>query len=350
MKTPIATLLAALMLWLPFSSQAAATRTVHFYQHQQLTVPAKVTKVASAWEAENAILAMLGAGNNIVATTRIARSTPAFQKFVPAIKNAALATMGSANGVNVETLIALHPDILFVPSGFNAVKKQQLNSAGIAVAELHGNSLEALKERVTITAKLLGGKAPAEAKAYQAYFRHNEQLIAKRLAAIPKAKRLRVYLASGRALSTSASPSLDQDWLNAAGAINVAAHWQLSKERYHAPNVSLESVLAANPDVIIAMRAEDAETILHDPRWQTINAVKNGRVYANPRGLFWWCRETSEQALQILWAAKTLYPSAFSDIDMAKETQQFYRRFFHIQLSGSDVQQFLHPLTAAHGH
>lgn len=51
------------------------------------------------------------------------------------------------------------------------------------------------------------------------------------------------------------------------------------------------------------------------------------RVYVNPKGMFWWCRETSEEALQFLWLAKTLYPQRFADVDMRKETRRFYQDF-----------------------
>ncbi|MCH1932854.1 hypothetical protein L9G16_22180, partial [Shewanella sp. A25] len=75
-----------------------------------------------------------------------------------------------------------------------------------------------------------------------------------------------------------------------------------------------------------------------------VKAVKQQRVYANPRGLFWWCRETSEEALQFLWLAKVLYPSAFADIDIRQETHDFYQQFYDIDLSDADITAFLAPV------
>jgi iron complex transport system substrate-binding protein len=74
-----------------------------------------------------------------------------------------------------------------------------------------------------------------------------------------------------------------------------------------------------------------------------VKAVRDGRVYANPRGMFWWCRETSEEALQFLWVAKLLYPDAFADIDMAAETRAFYKDFYRIDLSDDEIRDFLSP-------
>lgn len=320
-----------------------ARRTVTFYGNVSLSVPQIVRRVATAWEAENSIITMLGYGDRIVATTRIAKSIPAFRQIVPSIKDAALASNGAGNDVNVEALLALHPDILFVSAGFSPVSKAQLEAGGIVVAALRDQSLSALVERTLITGQLLGADAYARAVEYQQYFAYNQKRIAERLAKVPPAARLKVYLAGGSPLRTSGRPSLDQDWMDSAGAINIAEHWQLPHAHYGSANTSVEAILAANPDVIISLHANDADMIRTDPQWQQIKAVKNGRVYANPKGLFWWSRETTEQALQGLWLASTLYPDAFSDIDMAHETQQFYQRFYRVNFSASEIASFLHP-------
>ena len=74
-----------------------------------------------------------------------------------------------------------------------------------------------------------------------------------------------------------------------------------------------------------------------------MSAVKNQQVYVNPKGMFWWCRETSEEALQFLWLAQTLYPERFVDIDMKQETADFYLKFFGISLSDAQIDNILHP-------
>ena len=51
----------------------------------------------------------------------------------------------------------------------------------------------------------------------------------------------------------------------------------------------MESIVEANPDVIIigssGNKSQAAiEKIKADPSWQSISAVKNNRIYANPTG------------------------------------------------------------------
>lgn len=326
------------------AEEPSATRSVTYYGNVTLSLPEKVERVASAWEAQNSILAMLGYGDRIVATTRGVRDMPVFGKFVPSIKDAPLASMGGPSDINVEQLIALHPDVLFVPRALPPAKQEQLDRAGIAVAALHDNSLDALVERVVITGEILGPDALAKALRYKAYFEANKKRVGEALAAIPPERRLRVFLASGASLMTSGRPSLNQDWMDLGGAVNIAENWGNGGGYGTSnPGVSIESVVAANPDVVIAMKASDAEAIRHDPQWRNVKAVREGRVYANPRGMFWWCRETSEEALQFLWLAKTLYPEALPDVDMRKETKAFYQDFYGYELTDAEVDDFLVP-------
>ncbi len=70
-----------------------------------------------------------------------------------------------------------------------------------------------------------------------------------------------------------------------AGAVDVAEHW-FGGSPNAAGQASIESIVAADPDFIVAMRVADAEDMRGNPQWKNIGAVRNGRVYANPRGLF----------------------------------------------------------------
>ncbi|WP_438275541.1 ABC transporter substrate-binding protein [Nitrobacter sp.] len=343
----IRTLLAALLGFCVVVAPATADqnpprRDVVYYGDRHLNLPQTVTRVATTWEAQNAVIAMLGYGDRIVATTRIARSMPVFRKFVPSIANASLAGTGGSAGVNVEEMLALRPDILFVTDMLPPAKKEQLAQAGIAVAAFHTNSIDAIIERTLITGEIFGGEAYDIARRYAAYFENNRRRVRERLEKIPQAARLKVYLASGTPLSTSGRPSLNQDWMDLGGAINVAENW--FRDRPNASGTALlENVVASDPDVIITLRARDVQAIRNSTQWSMIKAVRDGRVYANPRGMFWWCRETSEEALQFLWVAKLLYPDVFADIDMVVETRAFYKDFYRIDLSDDEVREFLSP-------
>lgn len=321
---------------------ARTTRTISYYNDETITVPFKITRVASGWNAQNSIIAMLGYGHRIVATTDMIKTSPIFGKFVPSIKNAVICFISSGE-LNSEGLLHAKPDVAFM-AGYGGQQFERLQEMGIPVAFLKANSMKNMVDRTVITGQILGDDAYRRAIQYVDYFNYNVKRVTDKISQIPQEKRVKVYHSMGNPLRTSGAPSLVQDWMDLAGVKNVAKSWNIVRTwmRGHG-NASLEQIIAANPDVIVCMSTLDVDAIKTDPGWSSIQAVKDGKVYVNPKGMFVWCRETSEEALQFLWLAKTVYPECFSDIDMAKETRYFYKTFYGYDLSNDDVQGFLYP-------
>lgn len=313
-----------------------STRTITYYGDHTITVPYTIERVASGWNAQNSIIAMLGFGDKIVATTDIIKASPVFAQFVPSIKNAVVCSDGST--VNLEALVSANPQVAFIMQGGKGWEAAE--AAGIPVAYLKANALQNIVDRTLITGEILGGDAYERAVKYEKYVKDNLARVAAVVAKIPENERVRVYHCLSGALSTSSRPSLNQDWMDAAGVINVAENWTLGSG---SANATLEQVIGANPDIIVAMNRKDADAILADPAWQDIKAVKEGKVYTNPKGMFWWCRETTEEALQFQWLSKVAYPKYFEDVDIAATTRAFYKEYYGYDLSDADVELFLNP-------
>lgn len=299
-------------------------------------------RIASPWPAQNAIIAMLGYGDNIVGTSAIAKQIPLFRQRFPAIDKVPAISYGSGHELNPEQIITLRADLLFLPGGRAIPQQALLEQAGVKVVTFKANAMQALTDRVAKTAALLGPDAELRAQSYRQYFDRNIALVAERLKDLPAAQRVRMYHSMGRPLMTSGRPSLNQDWMDLAGARNVSERW-FDDTPARSGEVALEKIVAADPAVIVAMNRRDADAIIASPQWASVDAVRHRRVYVNPKGMFWWCRETSEEALQFLWLAKTLYPQRFADIDMRRETRDFYRQFFGIALSEAQISDVLNP-------
>ena len=104
-----------------------------------------------------------------------------------------------------------------------------------------------------------------------------------------------------------------------------------------------EEVLSLNPDVVIIggpAQHELYEELLADDAWVDINAVKNGRVFTNPNGLFPWERFGMESALQIKFAASVIHPELYQ-VDLVTEVQDFYRDFVGIELTDEEAQNMI---------
>ena len=303
----------------------------------------KEVRIASPWPAQNTIITMLGYGDNIVGTSMIAQKIPLFRQSLPRIKDVAVVSVNSGHEINPEQIIALGVDMLFVPHNMVVPQQDLLKQAGVQVLAFEANSMQALTHRVQQTAAVLGPDAQQKAQAYQRYFDRNVSLVAGRLKGLPAAQRVSLYHSMGNPLTTTGRPSLNQDWIDLAGGKNIAESWFGGNKQNRSGEVALEKIVAANPAVIVAMNKRDADSILTSPQWASVNAVIHHRVYVNPKGMFWWCRETSEEALQFLWLAKTLYPERFADVDMRTETRDFYQQFFGLTLSDAQVSDVLNP-------
>ncbi|HHL2823756.1 TPA: ABC transporter substrate-binding protein [Citrobacter murliniae] len=304
--------------------------------------PQSDVRIASPWPAQNTIITMLGYGENIVGTSMIAKKIPLFRQSLPRIDDVAVVSVNSGHELDPEQIISLGTQLLFVPKSMTVPGESLLQQAGVRILAFEANSMTALTSRVQKTADVLGPDAQQKALRYQRYFDHNVGLVKDRLKDLSDNQRVTIYHSMGNPLTTSGRPSLNQDWMDLAGARNIAEHWFDSKSN-RTGEVALEQIVAANPAVIVAMNKRDAEAIMASPQWAQVDAVIHHRVYVNPKGMFWWCRETSEEALQFLWLAKTLYPQRFVDIDIRQEALDFYHDFFGISLSDSQVSDVLTP-------
>ena len=56
-----------------------------------------------------------------------------------------------------------------------------------------------------------------------------------------------------------------------------------------------------------------------------------------------WCARSGDNALQVLWAAKTLYPDMFTDIDMSKEVEEFYKIYYNYNVNSEDLDDIMNP-------
>ena len=66
-------------------------------------------------------------------------------------------------------------------------------------------------------------------------------------------------------------------------------------------------------------------------------------MYLNPKGVFTWDRYGPEEVLQIQWAAQTLHPDLFADIDIQAATRAFYRDYYEYTQTDADIADILVP-------
>ena len=264
-------------------------------------------------------------------------------KIRPEVLKADTAFM-QGNALNIESMIALRPDVVFVNAG-DAASLKMLENAGIPAVSFSVNKwnydvLDTFEAWLTLIDQVFPGQIKLNDAL--AYARRIESLVTERTAAIPEEKRKRVlflFQYDAKHIVTSGRNFFGEYWAAACGAKNVAT--EIKAENSNAI-VNMEQIYGWNPDVIFitnftAARPDDLFKNKFN-NWTPVNAVRNHAVYKMPRGINRTDTPSADSPLALLWAAKTMYPEAFADIDFKGEVKKYYKTLFDIVLTDEDVE------------
>lgn len=322
---------------------APTTRTVVDMTGRSVQIPTKIERVATNYPALNQTIFMLGDADRLVATSKdMAGSYPLFTTMYPRLKQIPAPFTAASANANVEDLLATKPDVVLLSSASKALvpKLQELHIPALMFDSFADP--DELKAGVKLVADVMGGDAVERADQFTAYYDGNVKRVQDATAQVPPGDRPKAYYTAGNPLQTEGKGSIVTTWLEAAGGRNVAADNGISSPPTFS-TVSFEDVAKWNPDVIVCREPATKATIMTDPRWHDVAAVKNNRVFVSPRGVFIWSVRSAEAALQPLWAATVLHPELFKDLDMRKEVKDFYAKFYSYNLSDQQVDSILNP-------
>jgi iron complex transport system substrate-binding protein len=168
----------------------------------------------------------------------------------------------------------------------------------------------------------------------------------KRIDTVPPDRRPRIYYGRGpRGLETGTEGSINTEVLAAVGAVNVAA----APGQGNLTSVSMEQILAWNPDVVLTLDKRFYTAVFDDPLWQAVGAVKNKRVYLAPSTPFGWLDFPPglNRLIGARWLAAILYPDLFPE-DLRNVTRDFYTRFYHVTPTDDQLDMLLAGATPTH--
>jgi len=340
-------LLAALIIFLTGCANNAAkqkvwdvpTQTVTDCFGRQVIMPENVDRVAATYSPAGHITVMLGHGKSIVATSNGLQRDKLLHVICPDVQNAVVVKV--SGDFNIEELIALDIDVVFLSWDMAADEKavKKLDEFGIPYMVVAFNSIEEQKKLVNILADVFNEEE--KALKYSGFYDNIIAQTQKALAPLTQYQKARVYHSINEAVATVGKNTLPEDWMKAAGGIDVSLDGALTLEddKYY---TTLEQILKWDPDVILCNVEETAGYIKTQEAWQNLQAVKNKKVYLMPVGISRWGHTTSiETPLVILWTAKTLYPDYCRDINMNVLVKEFYSTLFDYGITDEQLKQIL---------
>ena len=236
----------------------------------KVTLPAPARRIVSLSPGATELLFAAGAGQYILATSR-GSDTPAAAKALP--------TIGDANAVNYERLIALKPDVVVVWEHLNnRLVIESLQKLKLRIWFVRARGLADIPKSVRRLGALAGTSAVAEREA-----RALEARLAQVRGRKVQGEPLRVfYMLWAQPLYTIGSRHIIGDAIARCGGRNI-----FDDIAFPAPIVEIESVVKRDPDVML-LSAPPITARDWRERWSqftTIRAVQTRQLltFSDPR-------------------------------------------------------------------
>jgi iron complex transport system substrate-binding protein len=244
---------------------ASLQRTVTDDSGRRVSVAQPPLRIVSLAPGATELLFAAGAGNQVIATVEYSDEPPAARR---------IARIGDVAAVDMERLVALHPDVVVVwASGGNPAQRQKIAGLHIPMYEQQVARLADIPAGVRRLGVLAGTEPTAE-RAAQEMDAHLAQLT--RRYSAPGGKSPSVLLQVwNRPIYTVGGKQLMSDALSICGARNVFG--DLAEP---GPVVDTEAIIARDPDIIIvaAPQGEGAVWVSDWKRLGSLSAVRNNRV------------------------------------------------------------------------
>ncbi|HEV2426163.1 MAG TPA: cobalamin-binding protein [Terriglobia bacterium] len=267
-KTPavVLSLGALFVLAGPCSAISDGTRTVIDETGRRIAIPGHPQRIVSLAPSITETVYALGQDDKIAGDTDYCDYPAA------AIKKP---HVGAVLNPSIEKIVSLKPDLVIGSAEANRRETaDQLARLGIPLYGLSDKSLDDVLRSIRDLGMLLDCQAQATALASSLEAR--VQAVEHRVAGLPEPRVL--FVTWYQPLITVGAHSFVADVIRRAGGRSISddlpGEW---------PRLSIEAVLARNPDIILLPKSHtytpSLEDLRHLPGWRDLAAVKAGRVY-----------------------------------------------------------------------
>lgn len=248
---------------------------------------------------------------------------------------------GGMQNANYEQIISQNPDVIFMGHGKenNSIDEMQQKFGEIPVVDVENDiNLTQMPSSIEFMGNVLGKEN--ESTQLINFYHKVYKNVTSIASSIPDSEKKKVYYTkSADGLTTFAPGSPQVQLIEICGGKNVVE----SPATKGGMGVSMELILDWNPEVIITSDSQFYHNVYSDANWQKVDAVKNKQVYMVPQSPFNWFENPPgvNTIMGIPWTAKVLYSDKFQDMDLKNLTKEFYSKFYHYNLTDSEVSDIL---------
>jgi iron complex transport system substrate-binding protein len=321
---------------------AMAATSVTDATGRSVVVPATIDRVYAAGPPASVLLLAV-APQKLIGWTRAPRPDEA--TYLPD-NVASLPSLGRLTGrgntANVEIVMRAKPDLIVdvgsTSATFVSLAQRVEQQTGIPYLLFDG-SLRDTPRLLREVGSAVGAADAAEVLARDAEGQLRD--VAERIGRVDARNRPRVYFARGpNGLTTAPRGSMQAEALDLAGGFNVIAPPPAFSGNLI--NVSVEDVLLAAPDVIIASDPSFAAALRTFPAWRDVPAVRAGRVFVPPDLPFGWFDSppSLNRLLGVQWLVRILHPRLFPE-PLGPRVKAFHTLYYHRTPTDAQVRALL---------
>lgn len=319
------------------SGPSSTSTTVVDQGGHRVQLPKSVTKVAATplpwasviWALDgnsNRLIAMNPGAKRIYDRSFLKNLDQNFGKINTSVINADFS-------VNIEQLLKLKPDVVFLWNDQDSVRKQLLEVGITPVMLNYAKNIDSLTKDVKLVGDVLG--RPKRAHEFIESLKSSE----KTPASAPNASATKTLYLRDPELKVASAGNVNTKLIADGGGVNVAAG---VKGQWTA--VSMEQIIKWDPQVIYLSEFDNFtpqdlyKNKLPGQDWSKVSAVRNHHVYKTPVGIYTWDAPGLETGLMQQWIAEkeTLNSASSSSRDQAKG---FYKTFFGKALTNANLDQ-----------
>jgi len=268
--------------------------------------------------------------------------------FYPVIDpNRANKILFQGNDAGPEQIVPAKPDVVITKSVNASKLGKALEQVNIPVVYVDFETPEQYARDLAILGQVLGN--PDRAKKVDAYYKGQVERVTSKVKQLKDADKPKVLLLQSAEKSGTVAFSIaPADWMQTI-LVELAggtALWKPAAEKGGWTIVNLEQIAAWNPDQVFIVNyggnsKEVVAKLKADPKWQSLKAVKENKIYGFPGDFYTWDQPDTRWGLGLLWLATRVQPALFSDVNINQEIAQFYALY---GLDQAAVQSKVTPL------
>jgi iron complex transport system substrate-binding protein len=269
---------------------------------------------------------------------------PKWEKVIRELRD--LPVVGSTAELNQELILSLKPDVVIAYAGkasmVDICDKFQKDTDIPVVGYKTFATCDHMFKEIEMVGTVL--EKEKEVEDLVSLFKEKRDKVTEVTSQLTEGEKPRVYFMWGYRRHVFTRAVMRYDPIELAGGILVAKDCAPPTFAGSITDVSMEQIIEWNPSIILIGRSEvqpcnvgcmvrpcTVEEALSDPILQTIDAVKNQRVYYTLASFYAVGAQPPRVIIETMHAAKLFHPEKFEDLDLEKEGNELFERFYGVE-------------------